>query len=175
MNCCCETMKMDVPPGNRPAVPRDWFRGVPEWYVAGADARGRQEGRPYPWSQQVIYEISGLGLQKYVYTKIPQHEVPTGRAEEREFSIGTIESDRVVHDAVGIHTVFKSEGMSQFVNGLLFKAIYQGRATNDRFFLRISQESITGDHGALALELSFSENIRKDWTEEIDTGNSQYL
>jgi hypothetical protein len=65
--------------------------------------------------------------------------------------------------------------MSQFVNGLLFKAIYQGRATNDRFFLRISQESITGDHGALALELSFSENIRKDWTEEIDTGNSQYL
>ena len=26
---------MGVPPGNRPAVPRDWFRGVPEWYVAG--------------------------------------------------------------------------------------------------------------------------------------------
>ena len=35
---------MDVPraaralapvPGNRPAVPRDWFRGVPERYVAG--------------------------------------------------------------------------------------------------------------------------------------------
>ncbi len=48
------------PPGNRPAVPRDWFRGVPERYVAGADARGRQEGRPYPWSQQVIHEISGL-------------------------------------------------------------------------------------------------------------------
>ena len=41
-------------------VPRDWFRGVPEWYVAGADTRGRQEGRPYPWSQQVIHEISGL-------------------------------------------------------------------------------------------------------------------
>ena len=35
-------------------------RGVPEWYVAGADTRGRQEGRPYPWSQQVIREISGL-------------------------------------------------------------------------------------------------------------------
>jgi len=30
-----------------------WFRGVPERYVAGADTRGRQEGRPYPWSQQV--------------------------------------------------------------------------------------------------------------------------
>ncbi len=60
MNCCRETAKMDVPPGNRPAVPRDWFRGVPERYVAGADTRGRQEGRPYPWSQQVIHEISWL-------------------------------------------------------------------------------------------------------------------
>jgi len=33
---------------------------VPERYVAGSDTRGRQEGRPYPWSQQVIHEISGL-------------------------------------------------------------------------------------------------------------------
>ena len=47
MNYCRETAKMDVPLGNRPAVPRDWSRGVPEWYVAGADIRGRQEGRPY--------------------------------------------------------------------------------------------------------------------------------
>jgi hypothetical protein len=45
MNCCRETAKMDVPPGNRPTVPRDWCRGVPERYVAGADTRGRQEGR----------------------------------------------------------------------------------------------------------------------------------
>ena len=37
MNSCRETTKMDVPPGNRPAVTRDWFRGVPERYVAGAD------------------------------------------------------------------------------------------------------------------------------------------
>jgi len=51
---------MGVPPGNRPAVPRDWFRGVPERYVAGADTRGRQGERPYSWSQQVIHEISGL-------------------------------------------------------------------------------------------------------------------
>jgi len=58
MNCCRETTKMDVPPGNRPTVPRDWFRGVPGRYVVGADTRGRQEGRPYPWSQQVIHEIS---------------------------------------------------------------------------------------------------------------------
>ena len=60
MNCCRETAKMVVPPGNRPAVPRDWFRGVPERYVAGTDIRGRQEERLYPWSQQVIHEISGL-------------------------------------------------------------------------------------------------------------------
>jgi hypothetical protein len=39
-----------------------WFRGVPERYAAGADRRGRQGGRPYPWSQQVIYEISGLNV-----------------------------------------------------------------------------------------------------------------
>jgi hypothetical protein len=51
---------MGVPPGNRPAVPRDWFRGVPERYVAGADTQGRPEGRPYPWSQQAIHETSGL-------------------------------------------------------------------------------------------------------------------
>ena len=60
MNCCRETVEMAVPPGNRPAVPRDWIRGVLEQYVAGSDTRGRQEGRPYPWSQQVIHEISGL-------------------------------------------------------------------------------------------------------------------
>jgi hypothetical protein len=35
MNCCRETVKMGVPPGNRPALPRDWTRGVPERYVAG--------------------------------------------------------------------------------------------------------------------------------------------
>ena len=57
MNCCRETTKMGVPPG---ATTGCWFRGVPERYVAGADTRGRQEGRSYPWSQQVIHEISGL-------------------------------------------------------------------------------------------------------------------
>ena len=55
MNCCRETTKMGVPPGNRRVlVPRRTLR-----YVAGADTRGRQEGRPHPWSQQVIHEISG--------------------------------------------------------------------------------------------------------------------
>jgi hypothetical protein len=45
-----------VPPGNRRVLV-----SVPERYVAGADIRGRQEERPYPWPQQVIHEISGLG------------------------------------------------------------------------------------------------------------------
>ncbi|MEE9531209.1 MAG: hypothetical protein V3W52_09470 [Syntrophobacteria bacterium] len=65
MNCCRETTKMGGPPGNRPAAPRDWCRGVPERYVAGTDTRGRQEGRPYPWSQQAIHEISGLILKSF--------------------------------------------------------------------------------------------------------------
>jgi hypothetical protein len=47
---------MGVPPGNRRVLV-----SVPGRYVAGADTRGRREGRPYPWSQQVIHEISGLG------------------------------------------------------------------------------------------------------------------
>jgi hypothetical protein len=72
MNCCRETTKMGVPPANRPAVPRDWFRGVPAWYVAGADTRGRQEGRPYPWSQQVIHEISRLTLNALI--KLPDYK-----------------------------------------------------------------------------------------------------
>ena len=63
---------MGVPPGNR-RVPRDWFRGVPERYVAGADTRGRQEGRPYPWSQQVIHEISGLTFPLFGWQPLPQY------------------------------------------------------------------------------------------------------
>jgi hypothetical protein len=37
---------MGVPPGNRPAVPRDWFRGVPERYVAGGACPEPVEGTP---------------------------------------------------------------------------------------------------------------------------------
>jgi hypothetical protein len=60
MNLRSENVERAVPPGNRPVVPRDWPRGVPERYVAGVDTRGRQGGRLYPWSQQVTHEISGL-------------------------------------------------------------------------------------------------------------------
>jgi len=48
MNWCCETVKMDVPPGNRRGLnPRRTF----EQYVAGFEARGRPEGRSYPQSE----------------------------------------------------------------------------------------------------------------------------
>ena len=57
MNCCRETAEMGVPPGNRRVSV-----SVPERYVAGTDIRGRQEGHPHPWSQQVIHEIFGLGV-----------------------------------------------------------------------------------------------------------------
>jgi len=68
MNCCRETTKMGVPRAAQALAPRAGqpsrvtagFRSVPEWYVVGSDTRGRQEGRPYPWSQQVIHEISGI-------------------------------------------------------------------------------------------------------------------
>jgi ribosomal protein L32 len=68
MNCSRETTKMGVPARHASKARRAghlatagcWARSVPERYVAGADSRGRQEGRPYPWSQQVIHEISGL-------------------------------------------------------------------------------------------------------------------
>ena len=70
MNSGRETKKMGVPPGNRPAVPRDWLRGVPERYVAGADTRGRPEARPYLWSQQVIHDISGLQVLLYQVEEI---------------------------------------------------------------------------------------------------------
>ncbi len=71
---------MGVPPGNRPAVPRDWFRGVPERYVAGADTRGRQEGRPYPWSQQIIHETSGL---EHPDTRVHSSKVPIKASESK--------------------------------------------------------------------------------------------
>jgi hypothetical protein len=55
INCCRGTAKMGVQPGNRRVLV-----SVPKRYVAGADTRGRSEGWPYPWSQQVIHETSGL-------------------------------------------------------------------------------------------------------------------
>ena len=62
LNCSRQTAEMVLPPGNHPAVPRDWTRGVPERYVAGFDTRGRPGGWPYRRSQQVIHEICGLQM-----------------------------------------------------------------------------------------------------------------
>jgi hypothetical protein len=46
MNCCRETTKMGVPPGNSSRGTAGLV-SVPERYVAGVDTRGRPEGRPY--------------------------------------------------------------------------------------------------------------------------------
>jgi hypothetical protein len=76
MNCCRETAKMGAPPGNRPAVPRDWSEAYLNGTSQGAtpeDARkdghiiraryaplSPASGFPGSRSQQVIHEISGL-------------------------------------------------------------------------------------------------------------------
>jgi hypothetical protein len=65
-----ELLSRDHEDGRATWQPQGVVRGVPEWYVAGADTRGRQEGRPYPRSQQVIHEISGLGSQSYLQGEI---------------------------------------------------------------------------------------------------------
>jgi len=57
MNPCRETTKMGGPPGNhRVLAPRrNWAvrrRGSLSW-ACRRNTRGRLEGRPYPWSQQV--------------------------------------------------------------------------------------------------------------------------
>ena len=78
MNGCRETTKMVVPRAAQALAPRAWqpsrvtagFRGVPERYVAGADTRGRQGRRPYPWSQQVIHDISGLEFTPSLYLSL---------------------------------------------------------------------------------------------------------
>jgi hypothetical protein len=46
MNWCCETVRMNVPPGKRRGS-----NSVLEQYVAGLEARGRLEGRLYPQSE----------------------------------------------------------------------------------------------------------------------------
>jgi hypothetical protein len=37
---------MDLPPGNRPAVPRDWSEAYLRWYVAGGACPEPVEGTP---------------------------------------------------------------------------------------------------------------------------------
>ncbi len=46
MNWCCETVQMNVPPGNHRGL-----NSVLEQYVAGFEARGRPEGRSYPQAE----------------------------------------------------------------------------------------------------------------------------
>jgi len=64
---------MGVPPGNRPAVPRDWSRGAPEWYAAGANTRGRSEGRPY-YSRSLRSAQSRKRVPSFVIAVTPGRE-----------------------------------------------------------------------------------------------------
>ena len=66
MNCCRETTKMGVPRAAQALAPR---AGQPQGVGSEAYLNGTsqgptpedsQEGRPYPRSQQVIHETSGL-------------------------------------------------------------------------------------------------------------------
>ena len=54
----------------------------------------------------------GLHGERYVFTEVPKHEVSTCRAEEGEFSVGALEPNRVLHDAVWVGTVFQAEGVA---------------------------------------------------------------
>ena len=65
-----------------------------ERYVAGADARGRQEGRQYPWSQQVIREISGLVLMALLVAMTVACATPSKQPNSYEECI-TLCSDEV--------------------------------------------------------------------------------
>jgi len=46
MNCCRETTKMCVPPGNRPAVPRDWSEAYLNGTSQGELVLSVAEGTP---------------------------------------------------------------------------------------------------------------------------------
>jgi hypothetical protein len=58
--CVPRAVQALAPRAGQPSRGTAGLVSVPERYVAGTDTRGRREGRPYPWSQQVIHEISGL-------------------------------------------------------------------------------------------------------------------
>jgi hypothetical protein len=46
MNCCRETTKMVVPPGNHPAVPRDWSEAYLNGTSQGEPVLSVVEGTP---------------------------------------------------------------------------------------------------------------------------------
>ena len=74
---------------------------------------------------------------------MPEHEVSTSGAEEREFAVGTLQSHRILHDAIGIGTMFQTKGMAKLVNGFFFKTVEDGRTTDGGLVLRVAVESVT--------------------------------
>ena len=106
---------------------------------------------------------------------MPDHEVTTGRAEKGELAIGALQADRVLHDAIRISTMSQAEGMTQFVNGLLFQAAYKGRAADFRVAVWVAAQTITGNNGTLAFELGLPKYKGEDGVEKINMGHPQDL
>ena len=50
-------------------------------------------------------KMCGLDCERYVFTEVPEHEIPTCPTEEREFSVSALQANRVLHDAVSISTM----------------------------------------------------------------------
>ena len=103
------------------------------------------------------------------------HEFTTGRAEKGELAIGALQSDRVLHDAIRISTMFQAECMAQFVNGLFFQAVYKRRAAGFRGAVGVAAQAITGDNGTRAFELGLSKYKGEDGVEEVDMRHPQDL
>ena len=117
--------------------------------------------------------MCGLNCERYVFTEVPEHEVPTCPAEEREFSVSALQANRVLHDAVWVNTVSQAESVAQLVDGFFFQATYEGGAAQSRFTFRIANESVTGNHGAFTSKLCFAKDEGKNRVEQIDVGNTE--
>ena len=124
----------------------------------------------------VILQTSELSsLQKKVGAEMPDHEFTAGRAEVGELAVGTLQSDRVLHDAIRIGAMFKAKGVAQFVDGFFFQTAYERRAAKCGIAVGIAAQTITGDNGTLAPKLGLSKYKGEDGIEEVDMSHAQDL
>ena len=92
---------MVVPPGNHPAAPRDWTRGVLFQYVARCETRGRPTSarRAYTSerrtaisavvaSDSCIMRVDGVPLPAALPKRIGQGNLPTRRGSDQSVSTG---------------------------------------------------------------------------------------
>ncbi len=71
--------------------------------------------------------------------------------------------------------MFQPECMAQFVDGLFLQAAYKRRAADLRGVVGVAAQTITGDNGTLAFELSLAKYKGEDGVEEVDMGHPQDL